>query len=88
MLHWMRNNCVKGFFINDLERNWIAYYSIKLLTAIFSRSHLVKNDAPLSVARGFKKKEWHSIFQQANFTSYSIQWKWAFRYLILYNNEE
>jgi 2-polyprenyl-3-methyl-5-hydroxy-6-metoxy-1,4-benzoquinol methylase len=86
MLQWMKNNCVKGFFINDLERNFVAYHTIKLLTALFSRSYLVKSDAPLSVARGFKKKEWHLIFKQANIISYSIQWKWAFRHLILYNN--
>lgn len=42
--------------INDLERNPIAYYSIKWLTKFFSKSHLVKNDAPLSVLRGFKNK--------------------------------
>lgn len=42
--------------INDLERNPLAYYSIKYLTQLFSKSYLVKNDAPLSVLRGFKRK--------------------------------
>ena len=85
-LHWMKNNCKKGFFINDLERNVLAYYAIKLLTVLFSKSYLVKNDAPLSVARGFKKKEWRQIFKLANLNSNTLQWKWAFRHLILYNN--
>jgi SAM-dependent methyltransferase len=49
--------CRITLVINDLERNPIAYFAIKTLTAIFSKSYLVKNDAPLSVARGFKKKE-------------------------------
>lgn len=81
-LQWMQQNSNIGFFINDLERNLLAYYLIKGLTKIFSSSYLVKNDAPLSVARGFKKKEWQTIFQSANISAYAIEWKWAFRHLI------
>ncbi len=54
---WMKNNSTLGFFVNDLHRHPLAYHSIKLITRVFSRSYLVKNDAPLSVARGFKKEE-------------------------------
>jgi 2-polyprenyl-3-methyl-5-hydroxy-6-metoxy-1,4-benzoquinol methylase len=82
MLHWMQQNSTTGFFINDLQRHWIAYYSIKWITRLFSRSYLVKNDAPLSVARGFTKNEWIEIFRSAGMRNFSIQWKWAFRYLI------
>jgi hypothetical protein len=59
--------------VNDLERNPIAYYSIKWLTQLFSKSYLVKNDAPLSVLRGFKKQEWLHILKQANATNYSVK---------------
>ncbi|NIJ55088.1 methyltransferase domain-containing protein [Dyadobacter arcticus] len=73
--------------INDLERNPMAYYSIKWLTSLFSKSYLVKNDAPLSVLRGFKKKEWQSIMQEAGVKQYSIINKWAFRHeVIVYGN--
>ncbi len=58
ILKWMKENSVIGFFVNDLHRHPLAYYSIKWLTKIFSKSYLVKNDAPLSVLRGFKKKNW------------------------------
>jgi 2-polyprenyl-3-methyl-5-hydroxy-6-metoxy-1,4-benzoquinol methylase len=84
MLQWMQKHCSKGFFINDLHRNTIAYYSIKWLTGIFSKSYLVKNDAPLSVARGFTKAEWQNIFARAGIKNYSIKWQWAFRHLIIY----
>ncbi len=87
MLQWMKHNSTKGFFINDLQRHPMAYYSIKLITAIFSKSYLVKNDASLSVARGFKKIEWQQILQQAGIKNYSLQWRWAFRYLLTYRNE-
>ena len=82
MLQWMKKNSVIGFFINDLQRHPLAYHSIKYLTGFFSNSYLVKNDAPLSVLRGFKRYEWKNIFEKAGITDYSIQWKWAFRFLI------
>lgn len=74
--------------INDLERNTIAYTIISLLTKLFSKSYLVKNDAPLSVARGFKKKEWKTIIDKAGITKYSIKNMWAFRHqVIVYGNK-
>ncbi len=69
--------------INDLERNLFAYYAIKLLTTIFSRSYLVKNDAPLSVARGFKKQEWLAVLVKAGAINYSVKNKWAFRHEVI-----
>ncbi len=87
MMRWMKANCKKGFFINDLHRHPLAYYSIKLITGIFSKSYLVKNDAPLSVARGFTKNEWHIIFKTAGIQQYTVSWQWAFRHLIIYCNE-
>lgn len=73
--------------INDLERNPIAYYAIKVLTTLFSKSYLVRNDAPLSVARGFKKHEWLQLITTAGARNYSVKWQWAFRHqLIIYPN--
>ena len=73
--------------INDLERNPLAYYSIKILTKLFSKSYLVKNDAPLSVLRGFRKKEWLKILEKAGAKKYSVLNKWAFRHeVIIYGN--
>lgn len=84
MLQWMQQNCRLGFFINDLHRHPLAYYSIMFLTKIFSKSKLVKHDAPLSVKRGMIKKEWEMIFMKACMRNYTIKWQWAFRWLIIY----
>jgi len=74
--------------INDLERNTFAYFAIKILTALFSKSYLVKNDAPLSVARGFTKKEWITLLKKAGATHFSVRNKWAFRHeVIVYGNK-
>jgi 2-polyprenyl-3-methyl-5-hydroxy-6-metoxy-1,4-benzoquinol methylase len=83
MLQWMRKNSTEGFFINDLHRHPLAFYSIKWLSNIFSKSYLVKHDAPLSVARGFSRKEWITLLRKANIIDFTIDWKWAFRWLIV-----
>ncbi len=88
MLQWMKDNSAIGFFINDLHRHPLAYNFIKYATKIFSKSYLVKNDAPLSVLRGFEKNEWKNIFEKAGISNYTIQWQWAFRYLITALNPE
>lgn len=91
-LKWMQENSSTGFFINDLQRHWLAWYSIRSLTQLFSKSYLVKNDASLSVERGFIKKDWLQLFSKANIINLKITWQWAFRYLIIQsknlNNEK
>lgn len=82
MLKWLQQNATAGFIIADLHRHPLAYFSIKWLTSLFSSSYLVKNDAPLSVLRGFKRKEWVALLEKAGIQSYTIQWKWAFRWVI------
>lgn len=83
MFRWMSENSVLGFFINDLHRHVFAFYSIRILTSLFSKSYLVKNDAPLSVLRGFKKKELCALLDKAGISNYTIRWRWAFRWLVI-----
>jgi 2-polyprenyl-3-methyl-5-hydroxy-6-metoxy-1,4-benzoquinol methylase len=68
---------------NDLHRNWFAYYSIKMLTSVLSRSYLVKNDAPLSVKRGFTRSELTALVEKAGFKNYTLEWSWAFRFVLI-----
>lgn len=72
-----------GVVINDLHRHFLAYYSIKWLTAAFSRSPMVKNDAPLSVLRAFSRTDWERILAVAGVTTYKISWHWAFRWQVI-----
>jgi 2-polyprenyl-3-methyl-5-hydroxy-6-metoxy-1,4-benzoquinol methylase len=85
-LDWCQKHSRLGFFINDLQRHPLAYFSIKCLTKVFSHSYLVKNDAPLSVQRGFHKAELLVFCSQAGILQVHIFWKWAFRYLIVYQH--
>lgn len=55
-----------AFLINDLRRHPLAYYTIKLLTRIFTDNRLVRNDSALSVLRGFAETDIAEIEHAAN----------------------
>ena len=87
MLQWLKKNSRQGFFINDLHRHWLAFYLIRYITKFFSKSYLVKNDASLSVARSFRKADWQKLLKQAGIDKYTIDWKWAFRWMVIVDNK-
>jgi SAM-dependent methyltransferase len=72
-----------GFVINDLQRNWVAYYSAWIFTRVANGTTLAKNDGPLSVLRAFKVSEFKILLEKANIKHYIIQKKPLFRLLIV-----
>ncbi|MFO7526024.1 MAG: methyltransferase domain-containing protein [Ignavibacteriaceae bacterium] len=72
-----------GIVVNDLRRSFLALIGIKILTTVFSKSALVKNDAPLSVRRGFRKSELIKLLAYSNIDNYIIKRKWAFRWMLV-----
>ena len=72
-----------GIVINDLRRSLRALIGIKFLTLLFSRSELVRNDAPLSVRKGFSKSELVKLMTKTAFSNYEIIRKWAFRWIVI-----
>lgn len=86
LLKSMKQHARLGVVINDIHRHSLSYHSIKWLTSLFSRSAMVKFDAPLSVRRAFKRRELADILRKAGITNYELNWKWAFRWqLIIYS---
>jgi ubiquinone/menaquinone biosynthesis C-methylase UbiE len=79
----LKKNTRVGIIVNDIHRHLLAYYSIKWLTSLFSKSSMVKFDAPLSVLRAFKRKELKSILEKAGIKNYELKWKWAFRWQLI-----
>ena len=75
-----------GIIVNDIHRHPLAYYSIKWLTGLFSKSAMVKFDAPLSVLRAFTRKELEQILLKAEIEHYELSWKWAFRWQLIILN--
>jgi 2-polyprenyl-3-methyl-5-hydroxy-6-metoxy-1,4-benzoquinol methylase len=84
----LKHQARQQIIVNDLHRHWLAYYSIKLLTTLFSRSAMVKFDAPLSVLRGFSRHELVSILSQAGITHYKLRWRWVFRWQLVIDTRE
>jgi SAM-dependent methyltransferase len=81
-LIWSGQRAQMGLVINDLHRHALAWWSIRLLTGLFSRSYLVRNDAPLSVWRGFSRSELELALADSGWKA-EVEWRWAFRYLVV-----
>jgi len=73
----------KGIIINDLRRSLFAIVGIIFMIKLFSKSILFKNDAPLSVKKGFIKSEIIKLLNDLEIKNYIIKRKWAFRWLII-----
>mgnify|MGYP006295249209 CR=1 FL=1 len=84
LLQSMQRCASRGVILNDLHRHPVAYYSIKWITALFSKSRLVQYDAPVSVAKAFTRDELKDALLNAGVTEHTISWRWAFRYLVTF----
>lgn len=84
IFHQFKEQAKVGVIINDLHRHWLAYYLIKLLTQLFSKSAMVKHDAPLSVRRAFRRVDLQKIMKEADISTFSLRWMWAFRWQLIF----
>lgn len=82
LLKSLREKSRLGIVINDLHRHPLAFYSIKWLTRLFSKSKMVQYDAPLSVLRGFSRADWEKALRAAQIGNAEISWHWAFRWQV------
>lgn len=73
----------QAIVISDLHRHPVAYAIIRLLTVLFSRCAAVRHDGPLSVLRGFRRREIDKILREAGMQRAEVEWHWSFRYVIV-----
>ena len=71
-----------ALIINDLQRHPLAWLSIRIISALPFFGRLFRNDAPLSVKRGFSLDEWKEILRKSGVQNYRIRRAWAFRHHI------
>ncbi len=83
LFRFLKTSSCKGIVINDLQRNPVAYYGVWFLTRLLNGTALSKHDGPVSVLRAFKRREIENLIQDAGLVDFSIEWKWAFRYLVV-----
>ena len=86
LMHWMSLNARIGWFISDLHRHPMAYYFIKYFVRLGKFNRYIRHDAPLSVARGFRRQDWNKILSNAQFNHNDVRISWYpnFRYGIRY----
>lgn len=65
MLASMWRMTKKLVLVNDLHRHYAAYFSIRVLSAAFSKSTMVRHDGPVSVLRAFRPQELLTIAANA-----------------------
>jgi 2-polyprenyl-3-methyl-5-hydroxy-6-metoxy-1,4-benzoquinol methylase len=80
-LTWMERTCRRGWFVNDLHRNAIAFYGFKALSAAAGWNRFVRHDGPVSVARSFRRADWERLIAAAELPrgQVSLDWRLPFR---------
>lgn len=70
-----------GVAVNDLRRHAVPWTLIRWITLVASRNRLIRSDAPLSVARGFKADDWARLGPAAGL---DLRWRrtWAWRWAV------
>lgn len=83
-LRWMHENARVGWFVNDLHRHVLPYAFIALATRIARLHRFVRNDAPLSVARAFRRADWETLLSRADLPGPQprVRWEPLFRYCV------
>jgi SAM-dependent methyltransferase len=72
-----------GVVVNDLHRHPIAWIAIWAATRILSRNPMIRNDAPLSVLRGFRAAEIEQLRHTPELADLRYVWRPFFRYLMM-----
>ena len=80
---WMEGAAGRGWFINDLHRHALAYHGFRALSAAAGWHRFVRHDGPISVARSFRRADWHGLLRQAGLESVAtVRWHLPFRFCV------
>ena len=71
-----------GVVVNDLHRHFLAWAGIRAATGLLSRNPMIRNDAPLSVLRGFRATDLRRLRTTPGLSRLMYTWRPFFRYLI------
>jgi SAM-dependent methyltransferase len=64
-LRWMDGRARSGWLINDLHRHPIPYLIARFAPALLQMNPMVRNDASVSVARAFERRDWERLLETA-----------------------
>jgi ubiquinone/menaquinone biosynthesis C-methylase UbiE len=73
----------RAVIVNDLVRNLIPYYFIRIAGSMLATSFLTRNDGPVSVLRGFTADEMNLLAKRAGLTSFRVERLFPYRLLLV-----
>lgn len=83
MVAHMRRASRHGVVINDIHRHPVSYTAVWVMTRMISRNRYIRHDGPLSVAKGFKDRDWQELKHQLQAEAMTYTWKPLFRYSVV-----
>lgn len=72
-----------GVVINDIHRHWIAWAAVWVTARMISKNRYILNDGPLSVAKGFRAKDWTMLRKALDISDMLVSWRPLFRYAVV-----
>ena len=81
LLRWLEHHAARGWFIVDLHRARLAYWGFGLLATVARWHPIVRRDGMISVARGFRRADWHRLLAEAGVPA-EIRWHPGFRWSV------
>lgn len=69
----------RAVIVNDLVRNLVPYYFTKITGPFLAASFLTRNDAPVSVLRGFTRQELGDLAKRAGLHDLEIKRRFPYR---------
>ena len=74
--------------MNDLHRSPVAWILFNIFARITAAPYMALHDGSISIQRAFSKNDLSSFATSGGFNHYSVQWRWAYRYLLLLWHEQ
>jgi hypothetical protein len=68
----MEQHTKLGWFINDLYRAAIPYYSFQIFSKLARLHPFVRHDGPISIARSFVREDWQRMCAAAGLEGQDI----------------
>ena len=77
-LAWMEASATVGWFINDLHRHAVPYWSFAALARAARWHPFVRDDGPLSIARAFRRNDWEHALADSGIAPAAARIEWWF----------
>lgn len=81
LLRWLDDNARRGWMITDLHRHFLPFYGFRFLAAVMRWHRIVRADGTISIARGFRRRDWEGLLGKAGVAA-EIRWRLPFRYTV------